>query len=129
MTLKVIGFYRKGKTAFITYLIDPTFYILVSRNKKVKEYTLKLSGKYYYVTPGNLRDFKPEEYKNYNIITKFLLGENKDRIRDCWGLTKKEYRELIFGLYFLLVKQYATCGWFKKGFLLLAGFIKYKIGG
>lgn len=128
MTLNVIGFYRKGKTALITYLVDPIFYILVSKDKKVKEYTLKLSGKYYYVTPKNLRDFKAEEYKNFNIITKFLLGENKDRIRDSWGLTKEEYRELIFGLYFLLVKQYATCGWLKKGFLLLAGLIKFKIG-
>lgn len=128
MTLKVIGFYKKGKTAPSVYLIDPIFYILVSKDKKVKEYTLKLSGKYWYVVSKDLRDFKEEEYKNYKIIVDFLLGDNKERIRDSWGLTKEEYRELIYGLYFTLVKNYTTCGWFKKGFLLLIGFLKFKIG-
>ena len=128
MTLKVIGFYKKGKTTPSVYLIDPIFYILVSKDKKVKEYTLKLSGKYWYVVSKDLRDFKEEEYKNFKIITDFLLGDNKERIRDSWGLTKEEYRELIYGLYFTLVKHYTTCSWFKKGFLLLIGFLKFKMG-
>lgn len=128
MTLKVIGFYRKGRNPFPTYLVDPTFYILVSKNNKVKEYTLKLSGRYYYVTSEDLKDFKPEEYKNYTIITNFLLGDNQKRIRDNWGLTKDEYRELIYGLYFLLIKNYSNCGWFKKSFLLFIGFLKFYLG-
>lgn len=128
MALKVIGFYKKGRNPFTTYLLDPTFYILVSRNNKVKEYTLKLSGRYYYVTPRDLRDFSAEEYKNYNIITNFLLGDNKERIRDSWGLGKKEYKELIHGLYSLLVKDYSTCGWLKRSLLMFKGFIKFKFG-
>ena len=128
MTVEVIGFYKKGRNPFPTYLVNPNFFILTKKDKKVKEYTLKLSGKYYYVTPKDLRDFKAEEYKNYIIITNFLLGDNKERIRDSWGLTKEEYRDLIYGMYFLLVRNYATCNLFKKGFLLLKGFIKYKLG-
>lgn len=128
MTLNVIGFYRKGRNPFATYLLDPIFYILVSKDKKVKEYTLKLSGKFYYTVPNDLKEFKEEEYRNYKIITDFLLGDNKERIRDSWGLTKEEYRGLIFGLYFILVKNCTTCNWFKKGFLLLAGFLKFKMG-
>ena len=128
MALNVIGFYRKGRNPFASYLIDPTFYILVSRNNKVKEFTLKLSGRYYYVTHSDLRDFKAEEYKNYTIITNFLLGDNKERVRDSWGLTKEEYRELIYSMYFFLVKSHSTCGWLKRNFLLLIGFVKFKLG-
>ena len=128
MTLQVIGFYRRGRNPFSNYLVDPIFYILVSRNGKVKEYTLKLSGRFYYTIPKDLKYFKEEEYRNHKVITDFLLGDNKERIRDSWGLTKAEYRELIYGLYFTLVKNYTTCGWFKKGFLLLIGFLKFKMG-
>ena len=130
MSLKVIGFYRriKNKNPFTTALIDPIFYILVSRNKKVKEFTLKLSGKFSYVTPFDLENFEPEGYKNYNIITDFLLGENRDRIRANWGLTVKEYRDLIFQLYYVLVRSYGKGSWLKKEVLVLLGKLKYYFG-
>ena len=128
MTLEVVGFYRKGRNPLPTYLIDPTFYILTRNGKKVKEYTLKLSGRYYYVTPTNLRGFSAEEYKNYTIITNFLLGDNKERIKDSWGLSREEYKELIYGMYSSLIKNHSTYGWFKKSCLLFKEFLKFKIG-
>ena len=130
MALKVIGFYRrtKNKNPFITALIDPMFYILVSRDKKVREFTLKLSGKFSYIMPHDLEGFDFEAFRNYNIITDFLLGENRDRIRENWGLTKQEYRDLVFQLYFVLVRSYSTFGWFKKEMLVFLGKLKYYFG-
>lgn len=130
MSLQVIGFYRrtKNKNPFTTTLIDPIFYVLVSRNKKVREFTLKLSGKFSYVIPSDLKFFDTEAYRNYIIITDFLLGENRDKIRANWGLSTKEYRDLIFQLYFVLIKNHAKYGWFKKEVLVFLGKLKYYFG-
>lgn len=130
MALKVIGFYRrtKNKNPFTTALVDPVFYILISRNKKVREFTLKLSGKFSYIIPSDLEHFDSEAYRNYNIITSFLLGENRDRIRENWGITKGEYRDLIFQLYYVLIRNHANYGWFKKGILVFLGKLKYYFG-
>lgn len=128
MALRVIGFYKKGRSPFPTYLLDPTFYILVSKDNKVKEFTLKLSGRYYYVTPRDLKDFGAEGYKNYTIITNFLQGENRDRIRESWGLSEEEYNKLIFEMYEALVREHSLCGCLKRHWLEFTGFLKFKLG-
>lgn len=131
MTLKVIGFYRrtKNKNPFTTSLVDPVFYVLVCRNKKVKEFTLKLLGKFSYLTYDTPKGFDVDAYRNYSVITDFLLGKYRDTIRANWGLTRKEYRDLIFQMYFVLVKNHTNISLAKKVFLVLAGFIKYYLGG
>jgi hypothetical protein len=77
---------------------------------------------------GFFKDFNIEGYRNYLIIVNFLLGENGERVRIAWGLTKEDFRELIFELYFILIKEHATCGLFKKGMLVLIGLWKFFLG-
>ena len=109
----------------------PTFVILAEVEGKKRELILKLSEgiKCIEVDTNKLRDFKTEGYRNYLIITDFLLGENKERVRQSWGLSKEDYRELFFELYFCLLKEYTTCGLFKKAFLAVIGLCKFYLGG
>lgn len=130
MSLKVIEFYKKssGTMPFTVLLKDPTFYILVKNNDKIRELELKLSGEFNYLLPDGMRDFKEEAFKDYFIIVSALLGENKELIKKSFRLEDEEYRELIFGLYFVLIRNYSTCNWFKKGLLFLTGFFKFVFG-
>lgn len=130
MSVKVIGFYRKkdSRNLFQTILLDPTFYILVRRDDKVRELVLKLSGRYPYHVSLDFSDFEHEAYKNFVVIERALLGDNGENIRVRWGLSKKDFRELTFELYFNLLNNYATCGEFRKGLLLLIGLFKYYTG-
>ena len=130
MSVKVIGFYRKkdNRSLFQTILLDPTFYILVRVNGKVRELVLKLSGRYPYHVSSDFSDFEHEAYKNFLVIERALLGDNGENIRVRWGLSVKDFRELTFELYFTLLNNYATCGKVKKFLLLFIGLIKYYTG-
>lgn len=132
MTINVIDFYREDngeslQNPFVTLVERPVFSILVDVNGRTKEFVLKLSGAVecpFHIIE-NLKDFEIESYRNYLIITDFLLGENGEKLRENWGFTKEDFRELIFELYFCLVKEHATCGIFKKAFLVLIGLWKF----
>lgn len=133
MTIRVIDFYRRtdkknGRNPYIQELEDPTFYILSYVNGKVRELTLKLSGKFECPLLDTLRDFDIESYRNYIIIVNFLLGEDGEKVQRSWGITKKDLRELIFELYFTLIRVHATCGWFKKALLIAVGMWKFFMG-
>ena len=132
MTIAVIDFYRnigKKQNIFATSLKDPVFYILSKVNGRMKELTLKLTGDIRFPDFSRLKDFEVEAYRNYYIIVNFLLGEKKDVIRESWGLTKGDYKELIFELYCALLKNHATCGVVKRGFLYVIGIWKFYFGG
>ena len=133
MAISVIDFYRKidsknGRNPFIQALQDPTFYILAYVNGKVRELTLKLSGEFECPSLDSFKYFNIESYRNYVIIVNFLLGENGEKVRKSWGITKEDFRELIFELYFILVKEHSTCGWLKKALLVVLGMWKFFIG-
>ena len=133
LAISVIDFYRKIEdketlNPFIGALQDPTFFILAYLNGRVRELTLKLSGEFKCPSLRNFKDFEIESYRSYIIITEFLLGENGERVRKAWGVTEEDFRELIFELYFCLVKEYSTCGFFKKVFLIFVGIWKLFAG-
>ena len=135
MTINVLNFYiekDKGSTSnpFKPMPENPTFIILAEVEGKKRELALKLSEgvKPIPIDVKKLRDFNLEGYRNYLIITDFLLGENKERLRQSWRLSKEDYRELFFELYFCLLREYATCGLLKKALLLLLGLCKFCIG-
>ena len=133
MAISVIDFYRKiedksDRNPFNLLLQSPTFYILSYVDGKVKELTLRLKGEVECPVITSLKDFETEGYKNYIIITNILLGEEGERVRKSWGLTKEDFRELIFELYFALIREHATCGVFKKALLVLIGMWKFFVG-
>lgn len=133
MTINVIDFYRKVeekgiKNPFIESLENPIFYILSRVNGKIRELTLKLSGKVECPPLDSFKDFEVDSYRSYLMITDFLLGENGESVRRRWGLSKGDFRELIFKLYFILVREHSTCGSFRKVILLLLGMWKYIMG-
>lgn len=131
VSVKVIGFYKRkdNKSLFWTIILDPTFYILAQVNGKVRELVLRLSGRYPYYVSSDFTDFEHEAYKNFVVISKVLLGDNGENIRVKWGLTKKEFKELIWGLFLTLLKNSATCGKFRKFILFVSGILKYYVGG
>lgn len=130
MTFKVLDFYRKaeGINPFVPVLKDPSFCILINRDGKSRELILNLKGEFSYMSCPDLECFEQEAYKNYNIITNFLLGENRENIRLNWGFTNEEYKNLIFELYKILVNNHSYYGWFKKKLLVLLGYLKFSSG-
>ena len=133
MTISVIDFYRKienkdDRNPFSPVLQSPTFYILAYVNGKVRELTLKLSGEFECPSLDSFKDFNIESYRNYIIIANFLTGEGGERAKRSWGLSEEDFRELIFELYFILVKEHSTCGWFKRALLVLLGMWKHFVG-
>ena len=85
---------------------------------------------------GNNELAKVDDYTKVNkkkafdidAITDFLLGESREILRQSWGLSKEDFKELFFELYFCLLKKYAKCGIFKKVFLIFVGLWKFFIG-
>jgi hypothetical protein len=131
LAINVIDFYRrvKGKENIFTEALEsPTFYILSYVNGKMRELTLKLSGKVECPPLNSFKDFDVESYRSYLMITDFLLGENGESVRRRWGLSKGDFRDLVFKLYFTLVREHSTCNLFKKVILLLLGMWKYIMG-
>ena len=94
----------------------------------MKELTLKLAGIVKSPNVGT-KDFEAEAYKNYLIISDFLKGDRKENVRESWGLTKEDFRELLFELYFALVERHTNCGSFKRVLLMLIGLCKFGFGG
>ena len=130
MALSVIDFYRRVEARgtanpFIEALESPVFYILARVNGKLRELTLKLSGEVKCPSLNSFEDFEVESYRSYMMITDFLLGEHGENVRKRWGLSKGDFRGLIFKLYFALIREHSTCGWFKKVILLLLGVWKF----
>ena len=130
MRLKILDFYRKVEEAnpFASELRDPTFFILTNRNGKAHELVLNLKGTFPYGALAGMSCFEEEAYKNFGIITNFLLDECGDRVRVSWGLSKKEFSALIFELYKILVNNHSYYGWFKKKLLILLGYLKFLSG-
>lgn len=132
MTISVVDFNREiGKeweaNPFSQVLKNPIFDIIVFINDKLKIFTLKIAGEIDCPLIPAGGDFEPEFYRNYLIIANFLLGEDGEGARKSWGLSKKDFRELIFSLYFALIKEHATCSFLKRAFLYLMGKWKFFI--
>jgi hypothetical protein len=127
---KVLDFYRKAESInpFIPTLEDPTFCILINRDGKSRELVLNMRGKYSYIADPDMDCFEEEAYKNFHIIVEFLTGDNKELLRERWGLTSKEYKYVIFELYKILVNNHSYFGWLKKKLLILLGYIKFNSG-
>ena len=132
MAIDVLDFYiedSKGSAnPFLIELHEPTFCILVRSQGKIRELVLKMSGDVKCPSLNDLKDFVLESYRNYLIITEFLLGEQGQRVRESWGLSKEDFRELIFELYFCLVSMHSRCSVLKKAFLILVGLWKFHLG-
>lgn len=132
LAIVVLDFYRRpeGKVVnpFLSVLHSPIFYILVKVNGKIRELVIKTSEDIKCPRTGALRDFQIEGYRNYLMITDFLLGENREIVRRKWGLTKEDFKELIFELYCTLLNRYTTCGVFKRALLYIIGMWKFHIG-
>ena len=129
MTINVLNFYSNIKNnENLKVFHSPIFYILVKVNGKLRELTLKLAGEVRCPAIKAQEDFKFEGCRDYIMITDFLLSNNGERVRGSWGLTKEDFRELIFELYFTLVKEHSKCSTFRRACLLLFGVWKFFIG-
>lgn len=133
MVINVIDFYREKdkentQNPFMYVLNAPSFGIIADIDWKKKELILRLSGNIACPLANDLKDFEIESYQNYIIITDFLLGENGERVRESWGLSKEDFRELFFELYLCLLKKHSHCSLIKKIFLLAIGLWKFSIG-
>ena len=132
MTIQVLDFNKEitveDNNPFLQALHEPVFNIMAYVDGKFRELTLKLSGEVKCPIFKGLKDFDSESYRNYLIIADFLLGEHGQRLRESWRLSKEDFRELIFELYFVLVKEHSTCGFFKKAFLIFVGICKFYMG-
>ena len=128
MQVKVLDFYRKVDSVnpFTPVLTDPTFCILVNKEGKSKELILNLKGEYSYINCPDLECYEEEAYKSYKIILDFLLGENKELLRERWGFTRKEYNKFVFELEKVLIDNHSFYGCFKKKLLILLGFLKFQ---
>ena len=122
MSIRVLDFNKEitaeDANPFLQEFHGPVFNIMVYVDGKFRELTLKMSGIVKCPVFKGLKDFDSESYRNYLIIADFLLGEHGQRLRESWRLSKEDFRELIFELYFCLVKEHATCGVWKKAFLI-----------
>ena len=110
---------------FAIVLHDPVFNILAYVNGSLRELTLKMSGEVTCPEISSLNDFEFESYRSYLMITEFLLGEQGENVRRSWGLSKDDFRELIFEMYFTLDEEHSTCGFFKKALLIFIGICKF----
>lgn len=130
MVLKVLDFHRIKDTTnpFVPNLKDPSFCILINKDEKTRELILNLKGEFPYVSYPVSHGYEDEAYKDYKIIKDFLTGENKELLRDRWGLTKKEYNSLIFGIKKVLIVSYSFYGSFKKKLLIILEFLKFQTG-
>ena len=128
--IKVLDFYRKKDSInpFIPVLRDPSFCILVNENSRTKELILNLKGEFPYMNCPDVESYEEEAYKNYEIIHNFLLGENKELLRDRWGLTFNEYDKFIFELKKVLIENHSFYDWFKKKLLVALEFLKFCTG-
>lgn len=128
--MKVLDFYRKKDSInpFIPVLRDPSFCILVNENSRTKELILNLKGEFPYMNCPDVESYEEEAYKNYEIICNFLLGENKELLRDRWGLTFNEYDKFIFELKKVLIENHSFYDWFKKKLLVALEFLKFCTG-
>lgn len=131
--VSIIDFYRKveegeDSNPFALSLTNPVFCILMRVDGKVREVVLRLSGEVACPLLGSCEDFTAEGYRDYTILTDFLLGEKGEALRKRWGFSEEEFRELIFKLYFTLIREHSTCSFPKKFFLLLVGIWKFIVG-
>ena len=131
MALKVIDFYRKSgrkRTIFMAFLKDPIFYVLVRLNGKIKELTLKLSGEILCPSSPSVPYVDPEAHRNYSVIIDSLTGKNREKIRKDWGLSKREFREIIFQIYCTFIFKHTICSKWERFVLFLIGMWKFYIG-
>ena len=132
MSIRVLDFNKEitveDNNPFLQVLHEPIFNIMVYVDGKFRELTLKMSGEVKCPDLKTLKDFNLESYRNYLIIVDFLLGEFGERLRESWRLSKEDFRELIFELYFCLIKEHTKCGILKKAFLVLIGLWKFYAG-
>lgn len=128
--IKVLEFFRKVESGnpFTPVLKDPTFCILIVKNNKTRELILNLKGDYPYMEYPTYHDYEENAYKDYRIIKGFLLGDNKELLRDRWGLTEKEYYRLVFEMKKVLINNHSFFGDFKKKLLILLEFLKFQTG-
>lgn len=133
MLLKVLDFYRyEGNrqlemSSFTPSLKNPTFCILINKEGKTRELLLTLKGDFPYVMYPIPCGYEEDAYKNYKIIEDFLEGENRELLRDRWGLTLKEYNNLMFQLYKVLIYNHSFYDTFKKRLLVILGYLKFKL--
>lgn len=132
MSIKVLDFRKEigaeDINPFLKVLHDPVFNILARVNNKLRILTIEMSGDVECPSIKDLKDFDINGYRNYVVIVDFLLGEYGQKVRESWRLSKVSFRELIFALYFCLIKEYAKCGFLKKAFLIFVGLAKFYIG-
>ena len=128
--LKVLEFYRKKESTnpFTYVLVDPVFCILINKEGQTRELILNLKGKFPFAQCPDSECFEEEAYKSYKILKDFLLGEDKELLRERWGLTKKEYSIFLFEIKKVLINNHSFYGSFKKKLLTLLEFLKFQTG-
>ena len=58
-----------------------------------------------------------------------LNDRQKEAVMASWGLSERDYKDLIFDMYCVLVSKHCTCGFLKRLFLYCVGIWKFYIGG
>ena len=131
MTIRVIDFYQRKKNKFPNKFVwrDPVLYVLAKVDGKLKEMALRLAGDIKPPSIINLKDFEAEAYCNFVVITNALLSDMRENIRQSWKLSERDFKDLIFDMYCIMVSRYCTCGFIRRFFLYLAGVWKYYFKG
>ena len=132
MSVAVLDFYqRKKNNKFPNKYVyrDPVFYILAKVNGRLKELALKLAGDIKPPSTVGLKDFEEEAYICYTIIVNAFLSDSGEAIRVSWGLSERDFKDLIFDMYCVLVSKYSKCGFIKRFLLYFSGVCKFYFGG
>ena len=131
MSVTVLDFYQKRRNKFPNKFVTkgPVFYVLAKVNGRLKELALRLAGDIKAPSTAGLKDFEAEAYKCYVIITEVLLSDKKEAVMASWGLSERDYKDLIFDMYCVLVSKYSKCGFIKRFLLYFSGVCKFYFGG
>ena len=111
MALKVHDFYTKEKLSTNGFhnivMANAVFYILYSVSDKFKELSIQIPKKFHYEKEVNTKDFKTSKATEYNVLVDFIKN-NVEGIREKGHLNKEEFKELLEGLYLVLLQRYCT---------------------
>lgn len=127
MTLSVIDFYTQDKLKmnerYGFLLENGLFCVLVFFNKKAKEFAFSIPKYSAFKKIFNDKKYKAQKLLEYSILRPFI-EKNKDSVMKRWGLTEKEFLDLIFGLGECLIRTYSGCNVYQKTLFLFSERIK-----
>ena len=127
MTLSVLDFYTQNKLkvneGYGSLFENGLFCVLVFLNNRAKEFAFSIPKYFVSKKIFNDKKYKAQKLLEYSILRPFI-EKNKDSVMKRWGLTEKEFLDLVFGLGECLIKTYSNCNVYQKTLFLFSERIK-----